>query len=163
VAHAVLHSARTPVLCVPVPAQPEARPIPCLAHVLLTTDFSPLANEAIPYAYALVRGTGGVVEICHAVDGPKLTPERRVEVEHELEALIPAEAALTGITPRVQVIPGGNAAEAIAAAAERLGVDAICLASHGRSGPGRAVLGSVAEEVLRRASKPVLVVRRPRA
>jgi nucleotide-binding universal stress UspA family protein len=163
VAHAVLHGARTPVLCVPVPAQAEVGPIPHLAHVIVSTDFSALASAAVPYAYALLRATGGLVELCHVTDEQELTSQRRAELEHALEALIPADAALTGVTTRVQVIPGGNPAQAIVAAAERLGVDAICLASHGRTGLDRVLLGSVAEEVIRRASKPVLVVRRPPA
>jgi nucleotide-binding universal stress UspA family protein len=41
-------------------------------------------------------------------------------------------------------------------------VDAIALASHGRSGVTRALLASVAEEVLRHSDKPVFVVRPPR-
>jgi len=44
-------------------------------------------------------------------------------------------------------------------AAERLRVDAISLGSHGRGGLARALLGSVAEEVVRRSTRPVLVVR----
>jgi nucleotide-binding universal stress UspA family protein len=45
--------------------------------------------------------------------------------------------------------------------AERLNVDAITLASHGRGGVARALLGSVADAVVRHAKRPVLVVRAP--
>jgi nucleotide-binding universal stress UspA family protein len=49
------------------------------------------------------------------------------------------------------------------AAAERLDVDLVALGSHERSGFGRALLGSVAEEVARRSLRPVIIVRaRPR-
>ena len=43
-------------------------------------------------------------------------------------------------------------------AAARLNVDAIPLGSHGRSGVPRAILGSVAEAVVRHAKRPVLIV-----
>ena len=74
---------------------------------------------------------------------------------------VPPEAA--GVTTHVSVIDGGHAAEAgIVQASERLDVDAICLASHGRGGaPARTMLGSVASEVIHRAHRPVLVVRKP--
>ena len=57
------------------------------------------------------------------------------------------------------MIDGGKAAETIVQAAERLKVDAISLASHGRGGLARAVLGSVAEAVVHHSARPVLVVR----
>ena len=77
----------------------------------------------------------------------------------KLRALVPAEAEKLGITTHVSVIDGGKAAETIMQAAERLNVDAISLGSHGRGGLARALLGSVAEEVVRRSTRPVLVVR----
>jgi nucleotide-binding universal stress UspA family protein len=56
------------------------------------------------------------------------------------------------------VIDGGEAAEAITQAAERLVVDAIVLASHGRGGVMQSILGSVSHAVVRRSRRPVLVV-----
>ena len=60
---------------------------------------------------------------------------------------------------RLGIIEARFAAEAILAAAERLDVDLIAVASHGRSGIMRALLGSVAEEVARRSPRPVLIIR----
>jgi nucleotide-binding universal stress UspA family protein len=48
-------------------------------------------------------------------------------------------------------------------ASERLGVNAIVMGTHGRSGLKRAVLGSVTQELLLRTDRPVLVVRPPQA
>jgi len=56
------------------------------------------------------------------------------------------------------VIEARAVPEAIVGAAERLGVDLVALGSHERSGVSRAVLGSVADEVARTCSRPVLVV-----
>ena len=174
VARATLRAARQPVLCVPLAARAARKePLPKLAHVLVTTDFSPVGNAAIPYAYSLARG-GGQVELCHvyerelpnpvyayARDDVKLAREHRVVLEERLRGLIPAGAAGAGVDTRVVVIDGGKPADGILHAAERLGVDAICIASHGRTGTHRVRLGSVAEEVLRHGHTPVFVVRRP--
>jgi nucleotide-binding universal stress UspA family protein len=79
-------------------------------------------------------------------------------IESKLRSLVPAEAAERGIGTRVSVLEGEFAAGAILAAAERLDVDTIALASHGRTGVGRLLLGSVAEEVARKSSRPLLIV-----
>jgi nucleotide-binding universal stress UspA family protein len=62
----------------------------------------------------------------------------------------------------VTVVDGGAAKEAIVQAARRLGADTIVVGSHGRTGAARAVLGSVAEAVVRHADRPVYVVRKSR-
>jgi nucleotide-binding universal stress UspA family protein len=164
----------TPVIC--VPNLPEgvgpAKDLPTIVKVLAPTDLSPAGNQAIPHAYALLRATGGVVELCHVheayvshptygYDSPKptLTAARREEIASQLRALVPREAEAMGITTHVHVIDGGSADEAISQAAERLEVDAISMGSHGRTGVARVLMGSVAERVLRHAHRPVLVVR----
>jgi nucleotide-binding universal stress UspA family protein len=114
---------------------------------------------------------GGVVHLCHvherALPSPAyayadetgaLSPAGRADLESRLRALVPAWARDLGIEARVTVIDGGQAASEITRAALRLDADAIALASHGRSGVKRALLGSVAEEVLRHAKSPVYVV-----
>ena len=114
---------------------------------------------------------GGRAELCtvHAVGAAdaiaalppasSLGAEERAKLESELRALIPPEAEAAGITTRVSVLEARFAAEAIIAAAERLDVDLVAVASRGRSGFKRALLGSVAEEVARRSARPVLIVR----
>ena len=92
-------------------------------------------------------------------DQASLPPQKRRELELQLAGLIPAQAAEMGITSHATVIDGGSAAEQILAAARRLGVDAIVVASHGRGGISRALLGSVAEAVVRGSERPVYVVR----
>jgi nucleotide-binding universal stress UspA family protein len=161
----------TPVVCVPGLASDGAAHLPQVTRVLVPTDLSAAGNAAIPHAYGLLRD-GGIVELCHVIEAhrahptyayddppPAITPQRRAEIEAQLRALIPAEAAGLGITTRLSVIEGEGAAEAILQAAARFESDALALASHGRSGLARALVGSVAEEVLRRADRPVLIVR----
>jgi nucleotide-binding universal stress UspA family protein len=158
-----------------VPSEPAAAEegIPKVRTVLAVTDLSALGNAAVPYAYGLLEGRAGVVELCyvyeralpspaHAYEVPtwRLSDGERASLVEQLRALVPPEAESLGVTTHVSVVDGGRAAEAIGQASERLDVDAICLASHGRSGLARTVLGSVASEVIQRARRPVFVVRK---
>jgi nucleotide-binding universal stress UspA family protein len=63
------------------------------------------------------------------------------------------------VAVRTEVIESGKTAIAICQAAERFDADVICMASHGRSGISKAILGSVAQDVMARSTRPVLVVR----
>jgi nucleotide-binding universal stress UspA family protein len=102
----------------------------------------------------------GLPHPAYAYDEPsRLTAAERAALVKELRALVPPEAEKLGITTHVSVIDGGKAAEAIVQAAERFNVDAISLASRGRGGLARALLGSVATEVVRHSTRPVLVIR----
>jgi nucleotide-binding universal stress UspA family protein len=65
------------------------------------------------------------------------------------------------VVTRTEVLRSADPAKALLALSEQLGVDAIIISSHGRSGVLRAVRGSVAEAILRGATRPVLVVRPP--
>jgi quercetin dioxygenase-like cupin family protein len=66
--------------------------------------------------------------------------------------------------PRIRVehrLAEGNAAEEILRLGEAMHCDLIVMGSHGRTGLGRLLTGSVAEEVLRKAACPVMVVKTP--
>ncbi|MFN3739250.1 MAG: universal stress protein, partial [Thermodesulfovibrionales bacterium] len=58
-----------------------------------------------------------------------------------------------------KIIARGRPYEEIVRIADEKGVDLIVMGSHGRTGLGRVVVGSVAMRVLRRSTKPVLIVR----
>jgi universal stress protein E len=149
---------------------PDVPRVPRIVTVLAATDLSPVGNRAVPFAYSWL-GRGGSVELCYiherTLPSPafsyeshagELTQSQRLEIERALRALVPADAEQLGISSHVTVVDGGHAGEAIAQTAERLRVDAIALGSHGRGGLARAVVGSVADTVLRHAHRPVLVV-----
>ena len=87
--------------------------------------------------------------------------ERRRDAE---EYLAPIAAALRarGVAT-AWAVRRGRPADEILAAAEESGVDMIAMATHGRTGLGRLLFGSVAEAVLRRASVPVFLMRQPEA
>jgi len=167
----VLRSATAPVFCVPEPKTAARKEPTQVRSVLIATDLSEASNHVVGPAYGILFPSGGRAELCtvHAIGVadalaslPPVSPlgdERRAELESQLRALIPPEAEAAGIATNVSVIEARFAAEAVIAAAERLDVDLIAVASRGRSGFKRAVLGSVAEEVARHSTRPVLIVR----
>ena len=165
----VLRAAMRPVFCIPERLQPPTHQIPRFRSVLIASDLSELAKEAILPAYGLVAG-GGQAHLCYVhqqeqpvakrttVGIPALSAQQRKTVESKLQSQIPAEAAEQGIGTYVSVLEGQSVAAAILQAAERLDVDVIALASHGRAGIGRLLQGSVAEEVARHSSRPLLLI-----
>lgn len=82
---------------------------------------------------------------------------RRLDAEEYLAARA-AELSAKGVRARTQVRRGDPAAEIVAGAGEA-GADLIAMTTHGRSGLGRLVFGSVAEAVLRQARLPVFLMR----
>lgn len=156
----LLHFAHAAVACVPY--EPGARApeeLPRLERLLVATDLSAASNAAVAYAYGLLAGRGGVVVLLH-VAPPREADEdaERARFVARLRALVPPVA---DVETRTEVVEGADPALAIRQVAERIGADAICVGSRGRSGVARAVLGSVAEAVLRDARCPVLVARPP--
>jgi nucleotide-binding universal stress UspA family protein len=161
VSRTVLAQARMNVACVPVAAAAsEHLPRPIVANVVAATDLSELGNRAVAHAYALVHDYG-TVNLIHVADGHDKveTPD----VLSELRKLVPQNADARGIETNVKILPGPDVAQAIYSEAERLGADLICIGTHGRSGLSKAILGSVAQGVLAKGDRPVLVIRAPRA
>jgi nucleotide-binding universal stress UspA family protein len=153
VSSVIVHESVQSVVCVPPNANVPTISVPRLTRALVATDLSAFANRAVPFAFALTD-EGGEVHIAHVVDDDAEIDE--ADIKRQLLALAPA------IMPRqvsAHVVRGGDAAKAIAQTAARLGCDAICIASHGRSGITRALVGSVADKLLRATRKPVLVLR----
>ncbi len=132
--------------------------VPVIRRVLIATDLSPLSNVAIPAGYGLLGDRGGEAHLVHIL--PETEPDTADSAAvAQLRSLVPRLGVSEAISTRAHVFRHANPAQAIRQTAERLGVDAICIASHGRSGISRALLGSVAEAILREAECPVLIVR----
>jgi nucleotide-binding universal stress UspA family protein len=154
----------------------KAGGIRALRRILVPLDLSPLSVAAVPYAYG-VAAREGTVHLLHVIEharrpnplyahytpGRTPSPEERerqeAEIRATLAALVPAEAARRGVHSAIEVVEAGEVGHAICDAAERLDVDAVFLGTHGRGGLARALLGSVAQEVLRGTGRPVLMVR----
>lgn len=170
VSRELIGASRVPLLIVPAAAEapPMERHLVRPRRVLVPTDFSPLAVAALPHAYG-VLGRGGRVELVHVIETSrfKATTEELAtmgdpELERRLESLVPDEAVREGISTRTHLVVAPDAAQGICQLAERLNVDLICIATHGRGGMAGTLLGSTAKEVVAQARRPVLLVRGPR-
>lgn len=156
VSRGVLHDASTNVLSVPRSVSvvlPDS--VPTYRNVLVATDLSELSRAGIGAGYGLVA-PGGVVHLTY-VRGPSDT-RSVAELEVQLEGLIPSGATFRGVTTEIEIVEDEVPSLGICRAGSRLGVDAICMATHGRTGVTRLLMGSQAQDVVQRASVPVLLV-----
>jgi nucleotide-binding universal stress UspA family protein len=137
-----------------------------LKKVLYLTDFSEPSEAALPFAAAVAREYAAKVYAFHVMTPSPLmytTPETTVAtMEAQEEAahaeMQRAEAQLAGIAHETIVENDVNVWPAVERATKQLGIDMIVVGTHGRSGVERLLLGSVAEEIFRRSSVPVLTI-----
>lgn len=135
--------------------------------ILVPLDGSRLAEAAIPMALALLEDQpAATLLLLRAAEASTLAGgdavNEQVRVVREAESYLDAVAARVARGGAAQVKTSvwyGPAAPAIVEAAQVGKVDLIVMGTHGRSGLGRLILGSVAEAVLRGTRTPVLVVR----
>jgi len=153
VSSVIVEDAPESVVCVPPQASVATQRVPVLQQALVATDLSQFANRAVPYAFALTP-PGGEIHVVHVVKDDAEVDE--AELRRQLVALAPA-GAIQKVHPHV--VRGDDTATTIAQCAARFGVDVICIASHGRTGITRALVGSVADSLLRATRLPVLVLR----
>lgn len=137
-------------------------------HILLATDRASGANAHLAFATKLGNKLGARITLYHAVPPISLVvnaalADNRADANETVEdvtrALTEVASTLAADRPvHVEVVEASDAREAILAAAQSLKADLIVLPTHGRSGVSRAVLGSTAEQVLRDAKVPVLLL-----
>jgi nucleotide-binding universal stress UspA family protein len=136
-------------------------------NILVPVDFSAYSERALDYACSLAEKLGAKLHLVHAIGAglPELSAVMTDSMiatlrEGSLAELQKIAKAREGIAKfgKVMVEPG-DARDAILSAAKACDADLIVIGSHGRRGLTRLVLGSVAEDVVRRAPCPVLVVR----
>jgi len=152
-------------------------------RIMLTSDGSWLASSALPHAVAFATAGDATVVLVAAIDGlEELRAEGRATgwldlggelSDADLETGAEEQRALAGehlgalrsalsdegVGAVEEHVVSGSAGAAIVSAAEEFSCDLIVMATHGRGGLGRAVLGSVADHVARHAGCPVLLVR----
>ena len=149
----VVNDAPQSVMCIPPDAQIPTTIIPVLRSALVATDLSQFSNRAIPYAFAACE-PDAEIHIVHIIDEDDDVDVN--DVTKTLYSLVPPNAKQK-VT--AHVVRGADAAKTIAQTSARLGVDIVCMCSHGRSGISRALVGSVADRLLRATRLPVLVLR----
>jgi nucleotide-binding universal stress UspA family protein len=133
--------------------------------VLVPLDGSKLAEEALTAAIGFAR-TGATLVLVRAAEArttPFIAPDdAQVAVVQEAEAYLATVAdrlRRVGVQDVETTVWYGPPVESIADAARFRKADLIVMSTHGRSGLGRLVLGSVAEGVMRTTSTPVLLLR----
>ncbi len=142
--------------------------------ILVPTDFSPLAEQALDYAIELASKLDATVQVLHVIGIPALgVPELGLAVASTVIDQIVADSTKSLdrlITARKDkaklaepILRTGDARDVILHVAEELHADLIIMATHGRRGVARALLGSVAEMVVRTSPVPVLTVRAKKA
>jgi len=136
--------------------------------ILHPTDFSDRAAHGFQMACALARDYGARLIVCHVYQPPTVVygefgaappppPEAPEAMTERLARVRPADES---IDVRHYVLEGDPATEIVALARDT-GADLIVMGTHGRTGLGRLLMGSVAELVVRRAPCPVLTVKTP--
>lgn len=184
VAEELIRKAReTAVLLCPPPAEDASAELP-VRRLLLPLDGSDVSEAAVPHAAFLARALEAELVLLRVTDSeadilaasmPVGAPptasisaeqaqrmandERQVAAE-SLRALA-ASLRERGLTSVGVEVVDGNAAAAILDAADRLGVDVVVMATHGRGGLGRLLLGSVADAVVRGSERAAVLLVRP--
>src|SRR6266540_169598 len=131
--------------------------------LLVPLDGSELATRALPYAAALARMTRGRVLLVHVGLVTTLHEGERhtaIAASSDVRSLL-ADAAewlrTQGVEGQATVVDGDVPPNLLRVARER-GADLIVMSTHGRSGLGRVLYGSVADRVVHEAVLPVLLV-----
>lgn len=136
-----------------------------LKNILFATDFSPAAEAALPYAIGLAQRYGGTVHGLHVrfpatypVVGPEAMPQVLQAAQEQAETEAQQLHAMLNSVPHEVSVGEGEVWPMISEIVRKGKTDLIVIGTHGRTGVTRALLGSVAEEIFRRAACPVLTV-----
>src|SRR5262245_56250032 len=135
--------------------------------ILHPTDFSDRSRHALHLACALARDYGANLVVLHVEPTPyigysegAIPPDPGVLLEEAKEQLRRLEIPATGLRTERRFVEG-DPVEEILRTAQEVTADLIVMGTHGRTGLGRLLMGSVAELVVRRANSPVLTVKAP--
>jgi nucleotide-binding universal stress UspA family protein len=145
-------------------------------RILVPTDFSETSDAALEYARGLALAFGASLHVLHVIEVPRTTgapgAEDMVETPAAFGGLFDqAKGALTRRVPAAdrarlhastEILVGTSVKAIIDYATDRR-IDLIVMGTHGRHGIARLLVGSVAEQVIRKAPCPVMAVRGRRA
>lgn len=166
VAEDVLRSASCPVLI----ARAEEDPVPSdtVKRIVVPIDFSELSKGALHYAQALAGLYEVPLRVLHVVDNPRTPDVYELQADHTAsrETQARAERALEDWVQELDdglevtsTVHRGEPEETVLSIASKPS-DLIVMATRGLSGLRRTMIGSVTEEVIRRAHGPVIAARR---
>ena len=138
-------------------------------RILVATDFTETSNRAIDAALELASRLGASLTVMHVYEIPVVgVPDGALIATPELAARITdaARSALDQTLKRLEgqgvrvegILREGVAWEEIEHVGDQMQADVIVIGTHGRRGIARALLGSVAENVIRTTYRPVLTI-----
>jgi nucleotide-binding universal stress UspA family protein len=139
-------------------------------RILVPVDGSDTSNKALVTALQLAREAGGRIRLFHALDelaylsGYEFSGDL-IKIARENAAKLlddaMAVAVSAGVAAERQLVdaPGVRLSDSVAGEARQWEADLIVVGTHGRRGIGRVLLGSGAEQIIRTAPVPVLVIR----
>jgi nucleotide-binding universal stress UspA family protein len=144
-----------------------------LRRVLVPVDFTETSDRALEYALELARKFEAKITVMHAYQIPvygfpdatyitaaEVAGQISIAAQARLDAIL--EAQKTSGVEMTAILRDGVAWEEINRVADEVKADLIIIGTHGRRGLARALLGSVAENVIRTSTMPVLVIHGPR-
>lgn len=140
-----------------------ARPRVALQNILVATDFSTCAQTALTYALGWARRYDGTLFTMNVlphmpfVESAEPDPEKAQAMARQKLANMAASEPFRGIKHK-EVIQEGEVGEALSAFMRENSIDLIVVGTEGRTGLGKFLLGSVAEEIFRTAECPVLTL-----
>jgi nucleotide-binding universal stress UspA family protein len=134
-------------------------------NILYATDLSFASERALPFAHEIARRYGAMVHVVHAIQ-PDVSPfvpptewPRMAEDEEVFrqESMADLEESLKDV-PHELIFTPGDVAEVLSEAIQKTKSDLLVMSTHGRTGVRKALVGSMAEKMFRRATCPVLTV-----
>lgn len=143
-----------------------------LRDIVVPVDFEPTSYQALAYARDLARTFGARLHVVHVLEDafalpagtegalsafPRLEREMEDDAGGRLNAVLTEEDRRAGAATAVRL--GATPASAIVGYAAEIHADVIVMGTHGRRAPALGMIGSVAEQVVRTASCPVLTLR----
>ena len=134
-------------------------------NILFATDFSSTTDSALPYAVEIARRSGGTIHVIYVIQPDivsRVPPSEwckiaEVEKEFREEKQNQLEKELHGL-PHEFLFPADDVWQNLANIIEGRDIDLLVLGTHGRTEIGKVRMGSVAEEIFRQATCPVLTV-----
>ncbi len=142
-------------------------------HIVVTLDGSPESFGVLPYAKGLAAVFGARMSLLRVLPPHfPLTPPFTSHANHGFQGSKEEERAAMGALEReaeelrgqgfevgIEILSGAHPAEGILEFADARDVDIVAMATHGRGGVARLILGSVADKVIRGGNVPVLLHR----
>lgn len=144
-----------------------------ITNILVPTDFSAGSQEAVRYGYDLAVALGATLHVMHVLENPFApgafmemytppSPEYFLDMERQAEtklkaALSPEQQARVHAVLTTRL--GVPATEILDRLQTEPAIDLVVMATHGRGGVARFVMGSVTDKIIRSAPCPVVTIR----